>query len=206
MRDQRTIVSCPKDNTIILGFHPKPRSLSLRSSDGLRKKGSQERVRLLAYYIICYNQSMTNFFNNTPLGKAIQSYLKTFLAVITGLFLATGGDIFAVTSDDLKLWLSAGIAAVLPLIITALNPADPRFGSNADKSLVKSDYTASPSDVDEELPEDDDDLSDELDEDELDEDELGLDNEEDDEEELDDGEFDEDEEDEEFEEDEEAKQ
>ena len=148
---------------------------------------------------------MTNFFNNTPLGKAIQSYLKTFFAVITGLFLATGGDVFSVTSDDLKLWLSAGIAAVLPLIITALNPADPRFGSNADEALVKSDYTASPSDVDEELPEDDDDLSDELDEDEVDEDELGLDDEEDDVEKLDDeGEFDE--EDDEDEEDEEAKQ
>lgn len=75
---------------------------------------------------------MVEFLNDTPLGRAIQSYVKTFAAVVIGLFLADGADVFSVSTDDLRVWLAAGLAAVLPLIVTALNPSDTRFGQNAE--------------------------------------------------------------------------
>ena len=69
-----------------------------------------------------------NWLNSTPTGRAVQSYVKVFLAVVLGLFLADGADVFSVSVTDLKTWLAAGIASVLPLIITVLNPKDTRFG------------------------------------------------------------------------------
>lgn len=58
----------------------------------------------------------------------MKSYLKVFLATVLSLFLADGADLFAVDVTDLRTWLAAGIAATLPLIITALDPKDTRFG------------------------------------------------------------------------------
>jgi hypothetical protein len=69
-----------------------------------------------------------NWLNNTTLGKAVQSYVKVFVSVVLGLFLANGADVFAVDAGDLKTWLAAALASVLPLIVTALNPSDSRFG------------------------------------------------------------------------------
>lgn len=63
--------------------------------------------------------------------QAGKSYAKVFLAVVLGLFLADGADVFAVDTTDLRTWLAAGVAAVLPLIISALDPSDDRFGRNA---------------------------------------------------------------------------
>lgn len=64
--------------------------------------------------------------------EAVKSYIKVFLAVIFGLFLADGADVFAVEMSDLRTWLAAGLAAVLPMVITALDPRDHRFGRNAE--------------------------------------------------------------------------
>lgn len=75
------------------------------------------------------------WFNNTSSGKLVKSYIKTFIAVVLGLFLADGADVFSVDATDLKTWLSAGIAAVLPLIITALDPTDSRFGKGSGDEL-----------------------------------------------------------------------
>lgn len=61
-----------------------------------------------------------------------KSYLKVFIAVVLGLFLADGADVFAVDASDLRTWLAAGIASVLPLVITALDPTDHRFGKNSE--------------------------------------------------------------------------
>lgn len=63
------------------------------------------------------------------LGK---SYLKVFLAVVLGLFLADGADLFAIEAEDLRTWLAAGLAPVITLIITALDPTDHRFGRGAE--------------------------------------------------------------------------
>lgn len=73
-----------------------------------------------------------NWFTDTKAGKAVVSYVKVFLAVILGLFLADGADLFAVDAADLRTWLAAGVASVLPLLITALDPTDHRFGVNSD--------------------------------------------------------------------------
>lgn len=72
-----------------------------------------------------------NNFAESKLGKAVISYVKVFLAVVLGLFLADGADVFAVDATDLKTWLAAGVASVLPLLITALDPTDRRFGVNS---------------------------------------------------------------------------
>lgn len=61
-----------------------------------------------------------------------KSYLKIFLATVLGLFLADGADLFAVDATDLRTWLAAGIASVLPLLITAVDPTDTRWGKNSE--------------------------------------------------------------------------
>lgn len=61
----------------------------------------------------------------------VKSYVKVFVSVVLGLFLADGADVFAVDVTDLRTWLAAGVAAVVPLIITALDPTDTRFGKGA---------------------------------------------------------------------------
>lgn len=64
--------------------------------------------------------------------EAAKSYLKVFLAVVLGLFLADGADLFAVDAQDLRTWLAAGLASVVPMIITLLDPTDHRFGRNSE--------------------------------------------------------------------------
>ncbi len=58
----------------------------------------------------------------------IASWLRTFVAIIVAMFIADGADIFAVDANDLRAWLAAGFAAVLPLIVRFLNPDDTQFG------------------------------------------------------------------------------
>lgn len=75
---------------------------------------------------------LSNWFNQTPVGRAVQSYLKVFLSVVLGFFLADGADVFSVSVTELQTWIAAALASVLPLIITALNPSDSRFGRSID--------------------------------------------------------------------------
>ena len=58
----------------------------------------------------------------------LKSWLKVFAATVLSMFLADGGDVFAVDWADLRTWIAAGVASVLPLIITWLDPSDTRFG------------------------------------------------------------------------------
>lgn len=58
----------------------------------------------------------------------LKSWIKVFAATVLSLFLADGGDVFSVDWTDLRTFLAAGVASVLPLIITWLDPNDPRFG------------------------------------------------------------------------------
>jgi len=60
--------------------------------------------------------------------NALKSYAKVFAATVLALFLADGADVFAVDLADLRTYLAAGAASVLPLIITWLDPTDNRFG------------------------------------------------------------------------------
>lgn len=58
----------------------------------------------------------------------LKSWVKVFAATVLSLFMADGGDVLAVNWADLRTWLAAGIASVLPLVITWLDPSDTRFG------------------------------------------------------------------------------
>jgi len=60
--------------------------------------------------------------------NALKSYVKVFAATVLALFLADGADVFAVNLSDLRTYLAAGAASILPLIITWLDPTDNRFG------------------------------------------------------------------------------
>jgi len=60
----------------------------------------------------------------------LKSWVKVFAATILSLFLADGGDVFSVDMSDLRVYLAAGVAAILPLVITWLDPSDTRFGRN----------------------------------------------------------------------------
>ena len=73
-------------------------------------------------------RKLWNWLNGTGLGRAVQSYVKVFASVVLGLFLADGANVFNIDASDLKLWLAAGLSSVLPLVLTALNPRDARFG------------------------------------------------------------------------------
>lgn len=57
-----------------------------------------------------------------------QEYLRVFLATSLALFLADGADIASLTLDNAKLYVNAGLASVLPVILRALNPNDGEFG------------------------------------------------------------------------------
>ena len=69
-----------------------------------------------------------NWLNNNPVGLMVKSWVLVFASVVLGLFLADGADLFSVDATDLRTWLAAGIAAVLPLVINYLNPNDGRYG------------------------------------------------------------------------------
>lgn len=58
----------------------------------------------------------------------IKSWIKVFAATILSLFLADGADVAGVGLDEVRTWIAAGVASILPLIITWLDPADSRFG------------------------------------------------------------------------------
>jgi hypothetical protein len=59
------------------------------------------------------------------------SWIKVFVSVVLGLFLADGADVFSVDASDLRLWLSAGFVAVIPLVVNYINPNDTRYGIGA---------------------------------------------------------------------------
>lgn len=65
------------------------------------------------------------------ISPVLKSYLRSFVAVVLGLFLADGADLFSVTASDLRTWLAAGIAAIIPPALRWLDPNDGAFGRGA---------------------------------------------------------------------------
>ena len=61
----------------------------------------------------------------------IASWARSFLAACLAQFIALGGGAFDFGVDGWKSVLSAGIAAVVPVVIRWLNPEDKSFGSGA---------------------------------------------------------------------------
>jgi len=62
----------------------------------------------------------------------LASYGRSFLASMTTAFMATGGDLFALNSDSVKVIFAAGIASVLPVALRYINKQDPAFGKIAE--------------------------------------------------------------------------
>ena len=62
------------------------------------------------------------------MNPVLKSWLKVFAATILAMFIADGADVFGVDAADLRGYLAAGIGAILPLIITWLDPTDTRWG------------------------------------------------------------------------------
>jgi hypothetical protein len=58
----------------------------------------------------------------------IASWARSFLAACLAQFIALGGGAFDFGVDGWKSVLSAGIAAVVPVVIRWLNPEDKAFG------------------------------------------------------------------------------
>lgn len=69
-------------------------------------------------------KAFAEWFARSPIASAV----RTFVAIIIAMFIADGADVFAVDATDLRTWLAAGFAAVLPALVRYLNPADPAFG------------------------------------------------------------------------------
>jgi hypothetical protein len=68
----------------------------------------------------------------TNIQKAVlASYGRSFLAAVLAAFLAMGGDVWALDADTLRALISAGVAAVIPVALRALNDKDPAFGKGA---------------------------------------------------------------------------
>lgn len=59
------------------------------------------------------------------------SWGRSFLAAALSAFIATGGDVFSLNLDGVKAILTAGIVAVLPVVMRYLNPSDSAFGTGA---------------------------------------------------------------------------
>jgi len=57
-----------------------------------------------------------------------KSWGKVFMSTVLALFLVDGADVFGVNWSDLRMYLAAGVAAVLPLAITYFDPTDTRWG------------------------------------------------------------------------------
>jgi hypothetical protein len=59
---------------------------------------------------------------------AIKSYVRHFIGACLAAFTATGGDIFTLDVEGLKTIFTAGVVAVLPVLLRALDSSDDAFG------------------------------------------------------------------------------
>ena len=71
--------------------------------------------------------------NSSGAGQMVFSWIKVFVSTVLTLFVVDGADVFAVDASDLKLWIAAALAAVIPLVINYLNPRDTRYGTKEDE-------------------------------------------------------------------------
>jgi hypothetical protein len=60
--------------------------------------------------------------------SAIKSYVRHFIGACLAAFTATGGDIFTVDASGAKAIFTAGVVAVLPVLLRALDSSDSAFG------------------------------------------------------------------------------
>jgi len=65
---------------------------------------------------------------NKELKALLASWGRSFIAACLAQFLALGGSAFDLNGDAVKSVVSAGVAAILPVVIRWLNPNDSAFG------------------------------------------------------------------------------
>jgi hypothetical protein len=65
-------------------------------------------------------------FLATPIGSACRIAVAAVLGYLV-LDLSQDGSV-SVSWDELNTWVAAAIVVGLPVVIAAINPADPRFG------------------------------------------------------------------------------
>jgi hypothetical protein len=53
------------------------------------------------------------------------------MAAALAAFVATGGDVFSLDLEGVKAILTAGVVAILPVLLRYLNPSDTAFGTGA---------------------------------------------------------------------------
>ena len=58
----------------------------------------------------------------------IKSYGRHFLGAALAAFAVAGGDIFALNVEGIKAIITAGVVAVLPVLLRALDTSDSAFG------------------------------------------------------------------------------
>lgn len=71
---------------------------------------------------------------STTTKALLASYARSFLAAVLTAFLVAGGDIFAMDTTEIRNIITAGVAAVVPVLIRYLNPNDPAFGVVAEET------------------------------------------------------------------------
>jgi hypothetical protein len=59
---------------------------------------------------------------------AVKSYFRHFLGACLAAFAVAGGDIFTLDIEGLKTIFTAGVVAVLPVLLRALDSTDSAFG------------------------------------------------------------------------------
>lgn len=59
----------------------------------------------------------------------LASWSRSFLAAALSAFVATGGDVFSLDLEGVKAILTAGVVAILPVLLRYLNPSDTAFGT-----------------------------------------------------------------------------
>jgi|APGre2960657373_1045057.scaffolds.fasta_scaffold70981_3 hypothetical protein len=61
----------------------------------------------------------------------LASWGRSFMAAAVSAFVATGGDVFSLDLEGAKAILTAGVVAILPVLLRYLNPSDTAFGTGA---------------------------------------------------------------------------
>lgn len=59
---------------------------------------------------------------------AAKSYVRHFIGACLAAFAVAGGDIFTLNAEGLKAIFTAGVVAVLPVLLRALDTSDSAFG------------------------------------------------------------------------------
>jgi hypothetical protein len=59
---------------------------------------------------------------------ALKSYARHFLGACLAAFAVAGGDVFSLNAEGLKAIFTAGVVAVLPVLLRALDSSDDAFG------------------------------------------------------------------------------